>query len=374
MTGGEKRETRIIRCPACKRYYRIAAGPPAPGTRLRCSKCGEVFSLAGAAAEAAASAPARAAARGPATPAASAVTAATTPASAPAPERARGRVLIATDGEEFHSLIGEVLSAAGFELRAALSGDEAWESIGAWKPHVALLDVALPGVPAFELCDRVRADRAVHGTGLILIASVFQQTRYKRAPTSLYGADDYIEKHHIRDWLVEKVARLLPAAAAPAAPAAAAAPAPEAAPAKAASGAAAAPAPAPAPRTAPAAAAPHGGSDEREQESLIREELYGSQGGGRQGLERLRESLKRYARIIISDIALYNQELVDQGIREGTFSELLKKEIDEGHRLYLTRVPPSAGGVDHYHEAVRDFVAKRTAAGGPRPPRRPGGP
>lgn len=46
MTREEKRETRIVRCPACQVYYRIAAGPPAPGTRLRCSKCGEVFSLA----------------------------------------------------------------------------------------------------------------------------------------------------------------------------------------------------------------------------------------------------------------------------------------------------------------------------------------
>jgi CheY-like chemotaxis protein len=274
-------------------------------------------------------------------------------------------VLVATDGTEFQSLIGEVLASAGFELRTALSGDDAWETIGSWRPHVALLDVALPGVPAFELCDRVRADRGLCGTGLILIASVFQQTRYKRAPTSLYGADDYVEKHHIRDWLPGKVARLLPGGAVPAASVPAAS-------------TPAAPAPAPAPPVAAPAAAHaaghrHGSVEARDQETLIREELYGSQGRGRPGLERLRESLKRYARIIISDIALYNQELVEQGIREGTFSELLKREIDEGHRLYLTRVPPSAGGMDHYHEAVREFIAKRTAAAGHGASRPPGG-
>ena len=108
----------------------------------------------------------------------------------------------------------------------------------------------------------------------------------------------------------------------------------------------------------------HGVIDEREQESLIREELYGPKGQERQGLERLQERLRRYARIIISDIALYNQELVERGIRDGTFSELLKKEIEEGYRLYLLRVPSSAGGKDYYHEAVRDFIAKRTAAQG----------
>jgi predicted Zn finger-like uncharacterized protein len=319
VTREEKRGTRIIRCPACQRYYRIAAGPPAPGTRLRCSKCGEVFSLAAVAAAAPAPAP--------------------TPAP-PAP--GRGRVLIATDGVDFQSLIGEVLADAGFSLRQARSGEEAWAAIGSWRPHVVLLDVALPGVPAFELCDRVRADKGLQGTGLILIASVFQQTRYKRAPTSLYGADDYIEKHHIRDWLPDKVARLLPAGA----------------------DAAAAPAAVPAPPAAAAAEHHHGSIDEREQETLIREELYGPQGRERKGLERLQERLRRYARIIISDIALYNQELVEQGIREGTFSELLKKEIEEGYRLYLVRVPSSTGGEDYYHEAVRDFIAKRTGAPG----------
>jgi hypothetical protein len=197
-------------------------------------------------------------------------------------------------------------------------------------------------VPAFELCDRVRADKSLRGTGLILIASVFQQTRYKRAPTSLYGADDYIEKHHIRDRLPDKVARLLPAGAQtparPAAPAAAATiPPPKAANKK-----------------------HHGSIEPREEEALIREELYGPQGQERQGLKRLQERLRRYARIIISDIALYNQELVERGIREGTFSELLQKEIEEGHRLYLVRVPSSSGGEDFYHEAVRDFIAKRT--------------
>ncbi len=319
MSPQERRETRIIRCPACQRYYRVAAGPPAPGPRLRCGKCGEVFSVAAAVAASAAGA----AAPEP------------TPVS---PASARGRILVATDGADFQTLIGEVLTTAGFSLRQSRTGEEAWTALGSWRPHVALLDVALPGVPAFELCDRVRADSMLRGTGLILIASVFQQTRYKRAPTSLYGADDYIEKHHIRDWLPDKIARLLPAggeaaASAPVAP-------------------------------APPAGGRHGSIDEREQETLIREELYGSRGPEPQGQDRRQERLRRYARIIISDIALYNQELVEQGIREGTLSELLKKEIEEGHRLYLIRAPSPAGREDYYHEAVRDFVANRTAAHG----------
>ena len=320
MTPEGERETRIIRCPACRRYYRITMAPPAPGTRLRCTKCGEVFAFGAG--------PARAAAPSPAPP---------PPRGAASPPR----VLVATDGPEFRSLIGEVIDAAGCELRLAASGEQAWAAIGSWRPQVVLLDVALPGLPAFEICERLRGTPALAGTGIILIASVFQQTRYKRAPTSLYGADDYIEKHHIRDRLPAKIARLLPQGPPPRT----------------------APAPPPAPAGAPAAAA--GVVTAREQEILVREELpAGLRATQRHGLERLQENLRRFARIIVSDIALYNQDLVERGVREGTFAELLAKELDEGRRLYQTRVPPGAADAGFFEEAVRGFVATRSAGRG----------
>jgi len=277
----------------------------------------------------------------------------------PPPAATRGKVLVATDGVEFQSLIGEVLRAEGYHLKAVKSGEEAWQAIQVWHPRVALFDVALPGVPAFELCDRVRAAPRACGMGLILIASVFQQTRYKRAPTSLYGADDYIEKHHISDWLSGKVEKLMAASAAAGAPPAVTPPAEDKAP-----------------------KAPHHHEmriTEQEQETLIREEFAGPKepravteaaaprapAAGAAGdlkspaqkeAASLRESLKRYARIIVSDIALYNQDLVEKGIREGTFYQVLKKELEEGRRLYLTRVPPEAGEADHYLAAVREFI------------------
>ncbi len=332
--SGERRETRIIRCPSCGRYYRLAGAPPAAGTRLRCTKCGTVFPFGAAAAPREAP---------PAAPLPSAE-----PPAEPA-VTAGPRLLVATDGPEFQGLIGEIFATTGYELREAREGEEAWEALRVWRPHVALLDVGLPGVPAFELCDRVRSDAELAGTGLILLASVFQQTRYKRAPTSLYGADDYIEKHHVRDWLPAKVARLLPSGVAPA------------------TGGDAAPT---APPVPPAAARPAHEErlGEREQKVLIREEQLGSRAEARQSAGRLRENLRRYARIIVSDIALYNEELVERGIREGSFHQLLRKELDEGHRLYLARVPAAAAAPseEYWREAVREFIARRSAPGVPR--------
>ena len=44
---------------------------------------------------------------------------------------------------------------------------------------------------------------------VVLVASVYRPTGYKRRPTRLYGADDYIEIHHLGDALSVKLRRLL---------------------------------------------------------------------------------------------------------------------------------------------------------------------
>ncbi|HWB73464.1 MAG TPA: hypothetical protein VG755_00885, partial [Nannocystaceae bacterium] len=44
---------------------------------------------------------------------------------------------------------------------------------------------------------------------VVLVASVYRATSYKRRPTSLYGADDYIEIHHLGDALPTKLRALL---------------------------------------------------------------------------------------------------------------------------------------------------------------------
>jgi hypothetical protein len=68
----------------------------------------------------------------------------------------------------------------------------------------------------------------------------------------------------------------------------------------------------------------------------------------------------RLARIIVSDIALYNAKKVDEGVLNGTFFELLRAEIDEGRKLYEERkgadLPATA---DLFQQTLEQFVATR---------------
>jgi hypothetical protein len=72
------------------------------------------------------------------------------------------------------------------------------------------------------------------------------------------------------------------------------------------------------------------------------------------------EKARRFARLIVSDIALYNQEMVVEGVRNGTFFDLLKDDIAEGRTLYESRVPASVrSGMDYLQEAFDNFITSK---------------
>jgi hypothetical protein len=50
------------------------------------------------------------------------------------------------------------------------------------------------------------------------------------------------------------------------------------------------------------------------------------------------DEARRLARLILSDIVIYNAAKVERGIRDNNFFELLRDEIDEGRQYYESRV------------------------------------
>ncbi len=71
------------------------------------------------------------------------------------------------------------------------------------------------------------------------------------------------------------------------------------------------------------------------------------------------EQAKRLARAIISDIAIYNREKVEQGIKEDSIFELLAEEIEEGRQHFQTRVVPEIAAGTIYDIALVDVLIKR---------------
>lgn len=118
-------------------------------------------------------------------------------------------VLVAHDSEEISAEIGAVLLSGGFAAMRAADGAQAMKILSGHRPRAAVVDVALADVMSFQIVDHVRRTPELRQIRVILVASVFNRTAYKRKPVSLYGADDYVEQHHIPDLLPVKLRKHL---------------------------------------------------------------------------------------------------------------------------------------------------------------------
>jgi len=99
------------------------------------------------------------------------------------------RILVVDDEIEIVRALQRSLSAHGFEVFTASSGEEALEAISHHRPDVMLLDLGLPGMSGLEVCKEVRAQSNLP----IIVLSVKDTERDKVLALDL-GADDYVSK------------------------------------------------------------------------------------------------------------------------------------------------------------------------------------
>lgn len=70
------------------------------------------------------------------------------------------------------------------------------------------------------------------------------------------------------------------------------------------------------------------------------------------------EAARRLARAIASDLSLYNEEKIVEGIQNDNLFDILADEIEEGRSLYKTRVSPSLMSRNFYDRAIIDILIR----------------
>lgn len=73
------------------------------------------------------------------------------------------------------------------------------------------------------------------------------------------------------------------------------------------------------------------------------------------------EAARRLARAIASDISLYNEDKVVQGIEKDNLFELMTEELEEGRALFQSRVTPELYAKNFYERAVIDVLIRSKA-------------
>lgn len=110
------------------------------------------------------------------------------------------RVLVVDDEREIADLVATYLAAAGFETATFYDGPSAWECIQAERVDLAIIDVMLPGMSGFDLCERARRD---HLFPIIMLTAKVEEDDRVRGLAA--GADDYVTKPFLPLELVARV-------------------------------------------------------------------------------------------------------------------------------------------------------------------------
>jgi hypothetical protein len=70
------------------------------------------------------------------------------------------------------------------------------------------------------------------------------------------------------------------------------------------------------------------------------------------------EAARRLARAIASDLSLYNEEKIVQGIQGDNLFDTLQDEIEEGRALFKSRVAPELYAKNYYDRAIIDILVR----------------
>lgn len=101
-------------------------------------------------------------------------------------------VLIVDDEYSGRETLESVLEGEGYNILMAENGMQAIEKAKAYQPDVILLDVMMPGMTGFEVCERIRSDPQVAEIPIIILTALDDRDSLLTGLKS--GADDFISK------------------------------------------------------------------------------------------------------------------------------------------------------------------------------------
>lgn len=101
-------------------------------------------------------------------------------------------ILIVDDEYTGRETLQSVLEGEGYRLEMAENGLQAIEKAKKLMPHVILLDIMMPGMTGFEVCERIRSDPQVAEIPIIVLTALDDRESMLTALKA--GADDFISK------------------------------------------------------------------------------------------------------------------------------------------------------------------------------------
>ena len=119
----------------------------------------------------------------------------------------KSRVLIADDNEANVELMEAYLAGLDVDTEVAVDGQDALDKVRSFEPDLILLDIMMPKLSGFEVCQRVKRDSATSRIMILMVTALNELGDIERAVDA--GCDDFLSKPVNKLELLKRVENML---------------------------------------------------------------------------------------------------------------------------------------------------------------------
>ena len=120
----------------------------------------------------------------------------------------RRKVLIAEDDRTMSAILCMLVEKSGYAVRAVFDGIEALREVKAWQPDLMVMDVMLPHIDGFHVCQSMNDDLSLERTPRVIIISG-RSSDWDQNLGAACGAEYYLVKPFSNDDFLQKVNTVL---------------------------------------------------------------------------------------------------------------------------------------------------------------------
>lgn len=117
-------------------------------------------------------------------------------------------VLVIEDDPDLIQLVSKLLKSAGYLVTACDDGEQGYIAIQRERPDLIVLDVNLPTMDGFEICERIKADKMTRKIPIVIMTAAYTSAEDAERGLKL-GAAEYVIKPFMHVPFLAAVRRIL---------------------------------------------------------------------------------------------------------------------------------------------------------------------
>ncbi|MBI1904294.1 MAG: response regulator [Planctomycetia bacterium] len=119
----------------------------------------------------------------------------------------RSKILIADDNATNVELLEAYLTGVDCEIAVAVDGRDTLDKVASFQPDLILLDVMMPKLNGFEVCQKIKSDPATSKIMVLMVTALNERGDVERAVAA--GTDDFLSKPIHKLELLKRVENML---------------------------------------------------------------------------------------------------------------------------------------------------------------------